>query len=43
MQEEYESPMANGTWKLTKLPKDSKYVRCKWKFWPQDICIRLYC
>ena len=30
MQEEYDLLMANGTWNLTKLPKDRKNVGCKW-------------
>ena len=32
MQKEYNSVMANGTWELTKLPKDHKSVGWKWVF-----------
>ena len=32
MQEEYNAFTANGTWKLTKIPKDCKSVGCKWMF-----------
>ena len=32
MQEEYDSLMANSSWKLTKLPNDCKSVGCKWVF-----------
>ena len=32
MQDEMESIEKNGTWDLVKLPKDKKFVRCKWIF-----------
>ena len=32
MQEKYDSLMANGTWKLTPLPKNHQSVGCKWVF-----------